>query len=127
MSTDSINSTEGASSTGNAGSTNSTDSTDRAPADPTDRFPEAPSDPDSVWTASSLEHEPQPHHKRGHIRRSTLTWGLILAALGGLLVAFGAGLHIDLVTTGIVLLAGTGVLVLVVALLPHSRGRSTRP
>lgn len=127
MSTDSINSTEGASSTGNAGSTNSTDSTDRAPADPTDRFPEAPSDPDSVWTASSLEHEPQPHHKRGHIRRSTLTWGLILAALGGLLVAFGAGLHIDLVTTGIVLLAGTGVLVLVAALLPHSRGRSTRP
>lgn len=127
MSTDSINSTEGASSTGNAGSTNSTDSTDRAPADPTDRFPEAPSDPDSVWTASSLEHEPQPHHKRGQIRRSTLTWGLILAALGGLLVAFGAGLHIDLVTTGIVLLAGTGVLVLVAALLPHSRGRSTRP
>ena len=127
MSTDSINSTEGASSTGNAGSTNSTDSTDRAPADPTDRFPEAPSDPDSVWTASSLEHEPQPHHKRGHIRRSTLTWGLILAALGGLLIAFGAGLHIDLVTTGIVLLAGTGVLVLVAALLPHSRGRSTRP
>lgn len=127
MSTDSINSTEGASSTGNAGSTDSTDSTDRAPADPTDRFPEAPSDPDSVWTASSLEHEPQPHHKRGHIRRSTLTWGLILAALGGLLVAFGAGLHIDLVTTGIVLLAGTGVLVLVAALLPHSRGRSTRP
>ena len=127
MSTDSINSTEGASSTGSTNSTNSTDSTDRAPADPTDRFPEAPSDPDSVWTASSLEHEPQPHHKRGHIRRSTLTWGLILAALGGLLVAFGAGLHIDLVTTGIVLLAGTGVLVLVAALLPHSRGRSTRP
>ena len=130
MSTDSINSTEGASSTGNADSTNSTDSTssaDRAPADPTDRFPEAPSDPDSVWTASSLEHEPQPHHKRGQIRRSTLTWGLILAALGGLLIAFGAGLHIDLVTTGIVLLAGTGVLVLVAALLPHSRGRSTRP
>lgn len=127
MSTDSINSTEGASSTGSTNSTNSTNSTDRAPADPTDRFPEAPSDPDSVWTASSLEHEPQPHHKRGHIRRSTLTWGLILAALGGLLVAFGAGLHIDLVTTGIVLLAGTGVLVLVAALLPHSRGRSTRP
>lgn len=127
MSTDSINSTESASSTGSTNSTNSTDSTDRAPADPTDRFPEAPSDPDSVWTASSLEHEPQPHHKRGHIRRSTLTWGLILAALGGLLVAFGAGLHIDLVTTGIVLLAGTGVLVLVAALLPHSRGRSTRP
>lgn len=127
MSTDSINSTKSASSTGSTNSTNSTDSTDRAPADPTDRFPEAPSDPDSVWTASSLEHEPQPHHKRGHIRRSTLTWGLILAALGGLLVAFGAGLHIDLVTTGIVLLAGTGVLVLVAALLPHSRGRSTRP
>ena len=127
MSTDSINSTESASSTGSTNSTNSTDSTDRAPADPTDRFPEAPSDPDSVWTASSLEHEPQPHHKRGHIRRSTLTWGLILAALGGLLVAVGAGLHIDLVTTGIVLLAGTGVLVLVAALLPHSRGRSTRP
>ena len=127
MSTDSINSTESASSTGSTNSTDSTDSTDRAPADPTDRFPEAPSDPDSVWTASSLEHEPQPHHKRGHIRRSTLTWGLILAALGGLLVAFGAGLHIDLVTTGIVLLAGTGVLVLVAALLPHSRGRSTRP
>lgn len=127
MSTDSINSTESASSTGSTNSTNSTDSTDRAPADPTDRFPEAPSDPDSVWTASSLEHEPQPHHKRGQIRRSTLTWGLILAALGGLLVAFGAGLHIDLVTTGIVLLAGTGVLVLVAALLPHSRGRSTRP
>lgn len=127
MSTDSINSTESASSTGSTNSTNSTNSTDRAPADPTDRFPEAPSDPDSVWTASSLEHEPQPHHKRGHIRRSTLTWGLILAALGGLLVAFGAGLHIDLVTTGIVLLAGTGVLVLVAALLPHSRGRSTRP
>ena len=130
MSPDSINSTEGASSTGNAGSTNSTDSTssaDRAPADPTDRFPEAPTDPDSVWTASSLEREPQPHHKRGQIRRSTLTWGLILAALGGLLIAFGAGLHIDLVTTGIVLLAGTGVLVLVAALIPHSRKRSARP
>ena len=127
MSTDSINSTESANGANSTGNTGSTDSTDRAPADPTDRFPEAPSDPDSVWTASSLEREPQPHHKRGQIRRSTLTWGLILAALGGLLIAFGAGLHIDLVTTGIVLLAGTGVLVLVAALLPHSRGRSTRP
>lgn len=117
MSTDSINSTEGAS---------SLNSPDRAPAGLADRSPEAPSDPDAVWTAGSLGREPQPHDKRRPIRRSTLTWGLILTALGGLLIAFGVGLHIDLVTTGIVLLAGTGVLVLVAALLPHSRGRSTR-
>ena len=121
MSTDSINSTEGAS------SLNSPGSPDRAPAGLTDRSPEAPSDPDAVWTAGSLGREPQPHDKRRPIRRSTLTWGLILTALGGLLIAFGVGLHIDLVTTGIVLLAGTGVLVLVAALIPHSRKRSARP
>lgn len=120
MSTDVVNS---------PGSPDSTDKTDSiSKTGRTDRFAaEAPSDPDAVWTASSLEHEPQSRDRRGPIRRSTLTWGLILVALGGLLVAFGAGLHIDLVTTGIVLLAGTGVLVLVAALLPHSRGRSTRP
>ena len=84
-------------------------------------------DPDGVWTSSSLEREPEPQHKRGPVRRSTLTWGLILLALGGLLIAFGVGLRIDLVTTGIVLLAGTGVLVLVAALIPHSRKRSARP
>ena len=122
MSTDSINSTEGASSLNSPGSP---DSPDRAPAGLTDRSPEAPSDPDAVWTAGSLGRGPQPHDKRRPIRRSTLTWGLILTALGGLLIAFGVGLHIDLVTTGIVLLAGTGVLVLVAALLPHPRGHST--
>ena len=84
-------------------------------------------DPDGVWTSSSLEREPESQHKRGPVRRSTLTWGLILLALGGLLIAFGVGLRIDLVTTGIVLLAGTGVLVLVAALIPHSRKRSARP
>ena len=73
--------------------------------------------PDGVWTSSSLEREP---HQRRPVRRTTLAWGMILAILGGLVGAFGAGLHIDLAATGIVLLGGTGLLILLAALIPHS-------
>lgn len=76
---------------------------------------------DAVWTSSTMEREPEPHGHRS-MRRTTLTWGLILLVVGGLLIAFGMGLHIDLATTGIVLLGATGLLVLVAAFLPRPRG-----
>lgn len=70
---------------------------------------------DAVWTASSLEHEPTARR----VRTGTVTWGLILACLGGLLVALGLGARVDLVLTGIVLLAGLGVAIIILALLPR--------
>lgn len=78
----------------------------------------------AVWTSSTMERGPEPHGRRP-MRRTTLTWGLILLAVGGLLIAFGMGLHIDLATTGIVLLGTTGLLMLVAAFLP--RPRDPRP
>lgn len=80
-------------------------------------------DPDQVWSSNSPERESQEQERRP-LRRSTLTWGLILLVLGGLLVAFGFGVHIDPAMTSIMLLASTGVLLLVVALIPRPRKRS---
>lgn len=84
----------------------------------------APADPaDTVWTASGLESASQEPAGRRTVRTATVTWGLILAFLGGLLVAIGLGARIDLVVTGIILLAGLGVALLILALLP----RRSRP
>ena len=82
----------------------STESSDRTKSSDPGRKASAHLGPDGVWTSSSLEREPESHHQRRPIRRSTLAWGMILAILGGLVVAFGAGLHIDLAATGIILL-----------------------
>lgn len=79
---------------------------------------------DAVWTSSSLEHEPhEPTARR--VRTGTVTWGLILACLGGLLVAIGLGVRVDLVLTSIILLAGLGVAIIVLALLPRRTGSKT--
>ncbi|WP_168709490.1 hypothetical protein [Actinomyces procaprae] len=51
-------------------------------------------------------------------------WGLILLVLGGLLIAVAAGVRIDLVTAAIVLLAGVGVALLIMALLPRRKGEA---
>ena len=80
-------------------------------------------DPDQVWSSNSPERESQEQERRP-LRRSTLTWGLILLVLGGLLVAFGFGVHIDPAMTSIMLLASTGVLGGVGALSPPPRTRA---
>ena len=51
----------------------------------------------------------------------TLVWGTILLLVGVLLVVVGLGAPIDLVTTGILLLAGIGAGLLIMALLPRRR------
>ncbi|SHE24855.1 hypothetical protein [Actinomyces glycerinitolerans] len=55
------------------------------------------------------------------VRASTLVWGLILLVLGGLLLAVAVGVKVDPVTALIVLLAGIGVALLIIALLPHRK------
>ncbi|WP_158247693.1 hypothetical protein [Actinomyces qiguomingii] len=55
------------------------------------------------------------------VQAGTLVWGLTLLVLGGLLLAVAMGTRIDLVTAVIVLLAGLGLALLVMALLPHRR------
>ncbi|MBW3067917.1 hypothetical protein GZ998_00080 [Actinomyces sp. 594] len=55
------------------------------------------------------------------VRASTLVWGLVLLVLGGLLLAVSTGIRIDLVTAMIALLAGVGVALLIMALVPQRK------
>ncbi|QHO91529.1 hypothetical protein CWT12_09740 [Actinomyces sp. 432] len=55
------------------------------------------------------------------MRASTLVWGLVLLVLGGLLLAVSTGVRIDLVTAMIALLAGVGVALLIMALVPQRK------
>ena len=74
---------------------------------------------DAVWSSSSLT--PAPRQAPRRARPFTLVWGLALLAVGSLLIATSLGMDIDLLTTGVVLLSGLGLALLVLAVLP-SRG-----
>lgn len=74
---------------------------------------------DAVWSSSSLT--PAPRQAPRRARPFTLVWGLALLAVGSLLIAISLGTDIDLLTTGVVLLSGLGLALLVLAILP-SRG-----
>ena len=74
---------------------------------------------DAVWSSSSLT--PAPRQAPRRARPFTLVWGLALLAVGSLLIAISLGTDIDLLTTGVVLLSGLGLALLVLAVLP-SRG-----
>lgn len=83
----------------------------------------APGGQGPVWSASTVappaNDAPQPQTRS----TGTLVWGSILVLLGVLLIAVGLGAHVDLVTTSIVVLAGIGAVLLIMALLPR-RSRS---
>ena len=84
-----------------------------------DRTGPRPPGGDAVWSSSSLTPAPRPAPRRP--RPFTLVWGLALLAVGSLLIAISLGMDIDLLTTGVVLLSGLGLALLVLAVLP-SRG-----
>lgn len=84
-----------------------------------DRTGPRPPGGDAVWSSSSLT--PAPEQAPRRLRPFTLAWGLALLAAGGLLIAISLGADIDLLTTGVVLLSGLGLALLVLAVLP-SRG-----
>ncbi|MDO4242428.1 MAG: hypothetical protein Q4C85_01450 [Actinomyces sp.] len=98
--------------------------------DPAENPADKPADPaasdtdpvDRVWSASSLEAEP-PGAPSRRPRRGTVTWGLLLCLLAGLLAAISLGMRIDIVAVGIIVLAGAGIALLAMALLPGSRSR----
>ena len=84
-----------------------------------DRTGPRPPGGDAVWRSSSLTPAPRPAPRRP--RPFTLVWGLALLAVGSLLIATSLGMDIDLLTTGVGLLSGLGLALLVLAVLP-SRG-----
>ena len=84
-----------------------------------DRTGPRPPGGDAVWSSSSLT--PAPRQAPRRARPFTLVWGLALLAVGSLLIAISLGTDIDLLTTGVVLLSGLGLALLVLAVLP-SRG-----
>ena len=77
---------------------------------------------DGVWSASRT---PKPVATR-RFQPWSLTWGVLLAAVGGVTVAIGLGARINLTAVGIGLLATLGLLLLLLALLPQ-RDRSGSP
>lgn len=72
---------------------------------------------ETVWSAKTVQRDASAP-TRGRVRTSTLMWGLILLALGGLLIAVGLGARIDLVSAFIVIVGGLGFLLLILALVP---------
>ena len=84
-----------------------------------DRTGPRPPTSGAVWSSSSLT--PAPRQAPRRARPFTLVWGLALLAVGSLLIAISLGTDIDLLTTGVVLLSGLGLALLVLAVLP-SRG-----
>ncbi|ARD42076.1 hypothetical protein [Actinomyces gaoshouyii] len=56
----------------------------------------------------------------------TIIWGILLLALGGLTIAAGVGLRVDLQLATIGVLGVLGVVLLILAILPH-RDRMGRP
>ena len=101
----------------------STTGEDHSP--PTDSAPAA-SASGPVWSAGTVTGEEKQPQAPGDIKGSTLLWGTFLLLVGGLLISAGLGLRFDFTTTAIVCLAGLGVLLVVVALIPMGR-RSIKP
>lgn len=81
-----------------------------------DRTGPRPPGGDAVWSSSSLT--PAPRQAPRRARPFTLVWGLALLAVGSLLIAISLGMDIDLLTTGVVLLGGMGLILLVLAIVP---------
>lgn len=83
------------------------------------------SDPEAVWSASTAASAPEGGSSwRSRVRGTTALWGVILVAVGGILLAMAAGVHVSLVTSLVVALAGAGLALAVAALLPAGTGRS---
>ena len=77
-----------------------------------------------VWSAGTVSDRDRPQAPQD-IKGSTLLWGAFLLLVGGLLIAAGLGLRLDLTTTASACLAGLGALLVVAALIPKGR-RSTK-
>lgn len=106
------------------------------PARPEPPEPDA-STLDGVWSATAprpgegldgaRDGQRDADRRAGTARRGprpmTIVWGLVLAALGAATIATGLGARIDLTLAAIILLAGLGVVLLVLAVLPPRRGR----
>ena len=62
-------------------------------------------------------------HRRTRLprHRRPVLWGAFLLRVGGLLIAAGLGLRFDFTTTAIACLAGLGILLVIVALIPKRR------
>lgn len=57
--------------------------------------------------------------QREGIRSTTIVWGLVLMAAGALVVAVGLGYRMDVVTFAVIVSAGLGVALLLLAVLPR--------
>ena len=73
-----------------------------------------------VWSAGTVTEQDRPQAPQD-IKGSTLLWGAFLLLVGGLLIAAGLGLRFDFTTTAIACLAGLGILLVIVALIPKRR------
>lgn len=73
---------------------------------------------EQVWSGSTSA---PPQALRRKRRPTTVAWGLLVASVGALLVAVGAGLRIDLVMATILMLAGLGTVLLVLAVVPQKK------
>lgn len=80
----------------------------------------------TVWSAGTIPGTNQQPQAPQGLKGSTLLWGAFLLLVGGLLIAAGLGLRFDFTATAIACLAGLGVLLVVIALIPKRR-RSTKP
>nr|WP_300337454.1 hypothetical protein [Actinomyces sp.] len=82
-----------------------------------------PHDSEAVWSGSSLARGPEAEEpaRRSGPRPGTLVWGLVLVTIGVVLAATGLGVRIDPVSAAIILLAGAGAALLIIALLPRRR------
>lgn len=87
-----------------------------------ERTRSAESAADAVWHGPIAPLDPEA--PRGP-NPPAIVWGLVLLVVAALLVGVVAGARIDPVTAGIVVLAGLGAALLVVALVP--RGHRDRP
>lgn len=74
-----------------------------------------------VWSAGTVTGKDQQPPAPRDIKGSTLLWGAFLLLVGGLLIAAGLGLRFDFTTTAIACLAGLGILLVIVALIPKRR------
>lgn len=83
-------------------------------------------DANTVWSASSLTNEPtdpremdRPTGPRG----STTMWGTFLLMCGLLTIVLGTGVHLSLAVISVVVLATTGLSLMLVALIPQRSDR----
>ncbi len=73
---------------------------------------------ETVWSASTL---PRAEPASRGLRPATMVWGLVLLALGTLLVLIGVGVNMDPILALIALLGAAGLGLVVGAVLPRRR------